>query len=157
MSSQQLDLFDDYALGLQKSQTDSLKGFFEATGMRGTSSLVFGDDNPICQKEIYVPNIAGKKMGVFFQIIGNLGGYANRECLDDTNMILLSDESLRKLEQGIKDEVIRDIEKRYDKSSAKFQNIQFACESDFIGWVKRRMETSPDEGTIRLLKLYEES
>lgn len=156
MSDQQLDLFNDYALDVQNQQAaNSLKGFFEATGIRNSSALVYGEDNPICQKEMYVPDIPGKNTGVFYQIIGNLGGYANKEFLDDTDMILLSDESLRKVEQGIKDDVILDLEKRYNKSSAKFQNLRFTCEGDFLGWVKRRLETAPDEGTRRLLEIYE--
>ena len=113
-----------------------------------------GKNNPISQKEIFVPDIPGKDMGVFCQIIGNLGGYANKEYFDDTNMILLSDETLRKLEQGIKDEAIIDIENRYNKSNAKIFNVQFTSESDFIGWVKRRTEKYHDECTLRLLELY---
>ncbi len=116
-----------------------------------------GKDNPISQKEIFVPNITGKDMGAFFQIIGNLGGYANKEYYDDTNMILLSDETLRKLEQGVKDDVIIDIENRYNKSNTKIFNVQFTSESDFIGWVKRRMEIYPDDSTITLLQKYESS
>ena len=96
-------------------------------------------------------------MDSFFQIIGNLGGYANKEYFDDTNMILLSDETLRKLEQGIKDNVILEIEDRYNKSNTKIFNIQFTSESDFIGWVKRRMELYPDDCTISLLHKYESS
>ena len=56
-----------------------------------------GKNNPIIQKEIFVPDIPGIDMGSFCQIIGNLGGYANKEYFDDTNMIMLSDETLRKL------------------------------------------------------------
>jgi len=158
MSDQQLDLFNDYALDMQNQQAaDSLKGFFEATGIRNSSPLVYGEENPICQKEIYVPEMAGKNTGVFYQIIGNLGGYANKEYLDDTNIILLPDVLLRKLEEGVKDEVIQEIEKYYSKSSVRFQNIQFTCEGDFLFWVKSRMETAPDECTLRLLDIYEKS
>jgi len=158
MSDQQLDLFNDYALDMQNQQAaDSLKGFFEATGIRNSSALVYGEENPICQKEIYVPEMAGKNTGVFYQIIGNLGGYANKEYLDDTNIILLPDVLLRKLEEGVKDEVIQEIEKYYSKSSVRFQNIQFTCEKDFLSWVKGRMETAPDECTLRLLDIYEKS
>ena len=114
-------------------------------------------DNPISQKEIYVPDILGINMDAFCQIIGNLGGYANKEYFDDTNMIMLGNETLRKLEQGIKDNVILDIEKRYNKSNAKIFNVQFTSESDFINWVKQRMTIYPDESTIALLQKYEES
>lgn len=116
-----------------------------------------GKENPISQKEIFVPDIPGIDMGSFCQIIGNLGGYANKEYYDDTNMILLSDETLRKLENGIKDDVIIDIENRYNNSNTKIFNIQFTSESDFIKWVKRRMEIYPDESTIALLQKYESS
>lgn len=157
MSSQQLDLFDDYAVDLQHEQKDSLKGFFEATGIRNSSSLVLGEDNPICQKEIFVPAIPGKNTGVFYQIVGNMGAYANKEYLDDTDMILLPDESLRKLEQGIKDEVVLFLEKQYGKSSIKFHRLRFTTESDFLGWVKRRLEKFPDDRTLKLLDIYEKS
>ena len=98
-----------------------------------------GKLNPISQKEIYVPIISGIDMGAFYQIIGNLGGYANKEYYDDTNLIMLSDETLHKLEQGIKDEVIVGIENRYNKSNTKIFNVQFTSESDFIKWVKKRL------------------
>jgi len=127
---------------------------------RVSSPLKYDDEgkiNPISQKEIFVPTISGIAMDSLFQIIGNLGGYANKEYFDDTNMILLSDETLRKLEQGIKDNVILEIEDRYNKSNTKIFNIQFTSESDFIGWVKRRMELYPDDCTISLLHKYESS
>lgn len=158
MSSQQLDLFNNYALDVQNQQAvDSLAGFFEATGIRISAPVVYGEENPICQKEMYVPTIPGKNMGVFYQIIGNLGGYANKEYLDNTNIILLPDDTLRKLEQGVKDDNVLDIEKRYNKSSTRFQNIQFTCERDFISWVKKRLETAPDESIKSLLEIYEKA
>ena len=113
-----------------------------------------GKENPISQKEIYVPNIPGVNMDAFYQIIGNLGGYANKEYFDETNLILLSNETLRKLEEGIKDNVILDIENRYNKSSAKIFNVQFTSESDFINWVEKRMVLFPDESTITLMQKY---
>lgn len=116
-----------------------------------------GRQNPISQKEIYVPEITGINMGVFFQIIGNLGGYANKEYIDDTSMILLSNETLRKLEQGIKDDIILGIENHYNQSNTKIFNIQFTSEFDFIRWVKQRMKLYPDESTIALLEKYESS
>ena len=125
---------------------------------RASSPLQYdteGKLNPISQKEIYVPTVSGIDMGVLYQIIGNLGGYANKEYYDDTNLIMLSDETLHKLEQGIKDEVIIGIENRYNKSNTKIFNVQFTSESDFIKWVKQRMKIFPDESTLRLLKEYD--
>ncbi len=114
-----------------------------------------GKHNPISQKEIYVPAFPGIDMGLIYQIIGNLGGYANKEYFDDIDLIMLSDETLHKLEQGIRDEVILGIENRYNKSNTKIFNVQFTSESDFINWVKKRQELYPDESTINLLQRYQ--
>lgn len=113
-----------------------------------------GWENRISQKEIYVPDFPDIDMYVFRQIIGNLGGYANKEYFDDTNIIMLSDTTLAKLEQGIKDEVILGIEEKYNKSNTKIFNVQFTSETDFINWVKELMKNYPDESTIALLEKY---
>lgn len=135
--------------------TDEDEDEDEDTGIRCSSPLVYGEDNPIYGMEIFVPNRPDTDMGILRQIIGNFGGYANTEYFDETNVVMLSAETLHLLEQGIKDEVITDIEKHYNASSAKFFNIQFTSEPDFISWVKKRLERYPDESTLMLLKGYE--
>ena len=94
-------------------------------------------------------------MGVIRQLIGNFGGFASAEYFDETNVVMLSTETMRLLEQGIKDEVITNIEKLYTESSSMIFNIQFTSETDFISWVKKRLEKFPDESTIDLLKKYD--
>lgn len=123
--------------------------------IRCSSPLVFGEGNPISGMEIYIPNRADMDMGVIRQLIGNFGGFANAEYFDDTNVVMLSAETMQLLEQGIKDEIITNIEKLYNESSAMFFNIQFTSEPDFISWVKTRLEKYPDESTMELLKKYE--
>ena len=127
----------------------------EDTGIRCSSPLVYGEDNPISGMEIYVPNRPNTDMGIIRQLIGNFGGFANKEYFDDTNVIMLSEETMRLLEQGVTDEVIADIENHYNDSSAKFFNIQFTSEPDFISWVKKRIAKFPDESTMELLKKYD--
>ena len=129
----------------------------DGTGIRCSSPLVYGNDNPIYGMEIFVPNRPNTDMGVIRQLIGNFGGYANTEYFDETNVVMLGDSTLQKLENGIKDEVILDIESQYNKSNTKMFNIQFTSESDFITWVKARMEKYPDESTITLLNIYEKT
>ena len=127
---------------------------------RFSSPLVYVKNssfNPISQKEIYVPDIPNVNMSIFRQIIGNLGGYANADYFDDTNIVLLSDETLKKLEQGEKDEVIITIENKYNKSNAKIFNVQFTSESDFINWVQFRVSSLQDDSTKALLLKYMES
>lgn len=127
----------------------------EDTGIRCSSPLIYGDDNPIYGMEIFVPNRPNADMGIIRQLIGNFGGYANTDYYDDTNIIMLSGETLGLLEQGIKDDVIKQIETQYNQSSTKMFNIQFTSEPDFISWVKKRMEKFPDESTMELLKKYD--
>lgn len=122
--------------------------------IRCSSPLAYGESNAIYGKEIYIPVIPGINMQMFRQIIGNLGGYANAEYYDDTNVVLLSNETLSKLEQGIKDEVIHYIEDCYNNGSSPMFNVQFTCEHDLISWVKQRLEKYPDEVTQKLLDAY---
>ena len=127
---------------------------------RVESPLIYdekGIENPLSQKEIYIPKEANIYTDVLYQIIGNLGGYANKEYYDDTNLIMLSIETLNNLERGNKDDVIKYIEDAYNKSDAIMFNVQFTSEPDFIKWVKKRMEIYPDESTIALLQKYESS
>ncbi len=126
----------------------------EDTGTRCSSPLVYGEGNPIYGMEIFVPDREGKDMGIIRQIIGNFGGYANPVYYDDTNVIMLGGDTLQKLQQGIKDEVIQRIENEYNHSSSRMFNIQFTSETDFIDWVNKRLEKFPDESTIELLKAY---
>ena len=127
----------------------------EDSGVRCSSPLVYGEDNPIYGMEIYVPNRPNIDMGILRQIIGNYGGYANTEYVDETNVVMLSKETLHLLEKGIKDDVISQIERLYNQSSTKMFNIQFTSEPDFITWVKKRLEKFPDESTTALLEMYE--
>lgn len=129
----------------------------EDTGVRCSSPLVYGEDNPIYGLEIYVPQRPNADMGVICQLIGNFGGYANPEYYDETNVIMLGEETLKKLEQGIKDEIIIQVEKQYNRSSAKMFNIQFTSEPDFIAWVKKRLVKYPDESTMKILERYEKA
>ena len=129
----------------------------EDAGVRSSSPLVYGEDNPIYGMEIYVPNRPNTDMGIIRQIIGNFGGYANAEYFEDTNVIMLGEDTLNKLKQGIKDDVITQIEIQYNNNSAKMFNIQFTSEPDFISWVKKRMEKYPDESTLSLLAQYAKS
>ena len=52
------------------------------------------------------------------------------------------------------DEIIVQIEKQYNQSSAKMFNIQFTSEPDFVAWVKKRLMRYPDESTMKLLERY---
>lgn len=126
----------------------------EENATRCTSPLKYGNANPICGKEIYVAGDSCAKMHALRQIIGNLGGYANAEYFDDTNIVLLPDNTLEKLRQGERDSLIRHIEDKHNNGSSPTFNVQFTSESDFIEWVEKRLEKFNDETTKALLKTY---
>ena len=124
---------------------------------RVTSPLSYDSEcrsNPMTRQEIYVPDFPGVDMYVVRQLIGNLGGYGNKEFFDETNIVMLSDSTLKKLKQGIKDDVILGIENRYNNSNSKIFNIQFTSESDFINWAKIWIEKFSDESSRPLLEKY---
>lgn len=123
-------------------------------GTRCSSPLVYDENNPVYGKEIFVPNRPNRDMGILRQIIGNYGGYANTQYFDETNVVMLSKETLRLLEQGIKDDVIIRIEKDYNDSPVKMFNVQFTSEPDFISWVQKRLKRFPDDSTMKLLNIY---
>lgn len=125
------------------------------TGVRCSSPLEYGEMNSIYGKEIYVPN-SNADLNLLRQIIGNYGGYANAEYNDETNIVMLSADTFHLLEQGIKDDVIKQIEKQYNESTSPVFNIQFTNEIEFIAWVNKRVEKFPDESTLQLLNIYKQ-
>lgn len=107
--------------------------------------------NSLAGKEIFVPDFENVNMNIFRQLIGNIGGYANNEYYEDTNVVMLSDSTLAKLKQGIKDDTILTIEEAYNRGSSDEFNVQFTCESDFMKWIKVRLDKFPDKSSAALL------
>ena len=107
--------------------------------------------NVISGKEIFIPVFENVNMDCLYQIVGNLGGYANKTYNSETNVVMLGDQTLDKLKRGEKDELIKSIENNYNNSSSKKFNIQFTSESDFLSWVRYRLKKCPDSSTQTLL------
>lgn len=122
------------------------------TGIRCSSPLEYGENNPVYGKEIFVPD--AENATIIRQIIGNFGGYGNAAYSDETNIVMLSNSTLELLKKGKKDDVIVSLENQYNKSNSRVFDIQFTCEADFIRWAKERMEKFPDESTLSLLDRY---
>lgn len=107
--------------------------------------------NGIYGKEIFVPECKNVDMLAFRQLIGNFGGFANNIYDDDTNIILLGDETLQRLRDGLKDDIIKYVENTYNRSDSKLFNIQFLSHADFLNWVKARLKRFPDTSSQMLL------
>lgn len=111
--------------------------------------------SPVYGRELYVPKIEGINYYALIQIIGNLGGFSNDQNYPNSDMILLPDETVEKLKNGIKDSIIHKIEDDYNRGDSKIFNCCFTCLSDFLKWVDFRLSKCPDSSTIELMnKLY---
>ncbi|MBQ0088295.1 MAG: hypothetical protein KBT27_03055 [Prevotellaceae bacterium] len=111
--------------------------------------------SPVYGRELYVPRIEGINYYSLIQIIGNLGGFSNDQNLPNSDMILLSDETIEKWKRGEKDAVIQGIEDKYNSGDTKIFDCCFTCLSDFLKWVEFRLSKCPDTSTIELMnKLY---
>ena len=106
--------------------------------------------SPVYGLEIFVPEYLGFPTGVMRQLIGNFGGYANAQLYDNTSLIMVSDETVINMKNRVKDEVISYMEKEYEHSSSKSFDMQFTCYSDFLAWVRTRLEKCPDPSSQKL-------
>lgn len=126
--------------------------------MHQSSPFVYNMDSvhsPVYGRELFIPEIKGVNAYALGQIIGNLGGFSNNQNLPNTDMVLLSDETVENLKHGIKDSVILKIERDYNNGTAKMFSCCFTCLSDFLKWLHFRLIQCPDSSTQALLdRLY---
>lgn len=115
--------------------------------------------NVIASRELFCGRGFAGKFSLFDQIIGNLGASGDGiQIYPETNIIVLSDATLRKLENGVKDATIRYIEEYYNHSDAiTFDNYSFVSESDILQYVSDRCSRIGDEVTMELYEKYMES
>lgn len=116
-----------------------------------------GMRNIIASKEIFYGKGFAGEFYLFDQLTGNLGAFGdNIQIYPETDMCLLSDSTLRKLEKGEKDETIRYIEDFYNRSSAVTFKYSFLSESDVLDYCERRCRECGDKLTMGILKRYKE-
>ncbi|MBQ0047645.1 MAG: 3'-5' exoribonuclease [Prevotellaceae bacterium] len=115
----------------------------EEMSSRITSPVIYDESgliNPLSQKEIFIAGNLSGNIELLSQIIGNMGGYANRIYYEDTNIILLGDSTFEKMINGETDETLLQIEKEYNNSQSPAFNIQFTSETELLCWVNRRLK-----------------
>ena len=90
--------------------------------------------NPLYMKELYLaPDIPEG----FYQKLGNRGIYANTYIDDTTDVIVISDNSLRHLQEGTSDETLHYIEGQYNQSRAQAFRFVMTSEGDLLDWLKK--------------------
>ena len=114
--------------------------------------------NPFSCKEIYIGEDLKGDRNIFFQIVGNLGGYANRELFPETNIILLSDTTVERIKNKEKDETIEFIQNSYNAGTDSLGTFTYklVTESEYLTWVKKWCEKYHVEETMNMLKAYKQ-
>ena len=108
-------------------------------------------ENPLYTKEIFIPQMAKNKKIYLKQLLGNFGGRATEKYSDKTSIVMLSQDTINKLKEGVKDDVIVDLENQHNNIGLEIFNIQFTSINDFTKWVKARLQQFPDSASQRLL------
>lgn len=111
----------------------------------------------ISGKEIFVDGniVAGRLF--LKQIIGNLGAYGNEELFPETNICLLSDETIDALRIGSKNATIKYIQDTYNKEKSVTFNFNFMGLSEFLDHCKLRCEQCQDDVTMSLYEQFMEA
>ena len=113
--------------------------------------------NPIAGKELYYGEGLAGDRGLFGQITGNLGAAGDNSICPETNILLLSDSTLHKLECGEKDETILYIENFYNNSKAVTFDYKFISEGDVLSFCKTWCEWHGDRSTSYYYNRYMET
>ena len=113
--------------------------------------------NHIATRTIYAgKDLAGERM-YFAQILGNLGAYCDNAIDNDTDICLLSEATLTKLQFGEKDETIKYIQDKYNADKSIIFDWSFISENEVLDYCKRRCDAYDDEVTMDLYEKYMKS
>lgn len=110
--------------------------------------------NIIASKELYYGKGFAGDFDLFSQITGNLGAFGDNAIYPETNICILSDNTIEKLMKGIKDDTILYIENFYNKNKSNRFNFLFLSESELLNYCKQRSELCGDEYTLYLYNKY---
>lgn len=94
-----------------------------------------GGENPLYMEELYLPPDTQESL---YQMLGNLGIYANAYIDETTDIIVLSDRSLQHLREGLSDDTLRYIEQQYNQSRAQTFRFRMTSEGELLTWIKNR-------------------
>ena len=93
--------------------------------------------NPLYTKELYLPPDTDAPQAELYQMLGNRGVYANAYIDDTTDVIVISNGSLKHLQEGQTDESLRYIEQQYNQSRAQAYRSVMTSEGELLEWLKK--------------------
>jgi hypothetical protein len=92
-----------------------------------------GSMNPLYTKELYLaPDVPAD----LYQMLGNRGVYANTYIDDTTDVLVISDASLKRLHEGQTDDSLRYIEQQYNQSRAQAFRFPMTSEGELLSWLR---------------------
>lgn len=110
--------------------------------------------NPFYGKNVYFSEGLCSDPLLFFQLIGNYGGWGtNRDLSLDIDVVVLSDKILATLKTGIKTVEFLRIERHWNERLKKANKLKLLSERALISFSSQRIRTSGDWSTSRILEV----
>ena len=110
--------------------------------------------NPFSMKYFYYKGEDEKEFFYLSQLIGNLGGCLEKEITTDTQVYILPDSTLKKLERGEKDATILYIQNSYNNSKAVTFDLTFILLSEVLTFICLFIDRFQEKSTIELYEKY---
>ena len=92
--------------------------------------------NPLYTHELYISPDTQTPQAELYQLLGDRGIYANGYIDETTDVLLISDQTLRDLEEGRSNEVIQYIEKTYNESRSQAFNYTMTTETELLQFLR---------------------
>jgi hypothetical protein len=103
-------------------------------------------------KEVFFTSGFSKDKSILFQILGNLGAFANDYELDNSiNVFVVSNIILESLAKGSKDNILDTLETKLNSKGQPFKDLIIITESTLIGFAEKRTSFYSDRTTQELL------
>ena len=103
-------------------------------------------------KEVFFKSDFLNDKSILFQILGNLGAYANNYELDNSiNVFVVSNLILESLEKGFKDNILGTLETKLNSKGQPLKDLIIITESTLIDFVNKRNTYYSDKATQELL------
>ena len=113
-----------------------------------------GMNNIIATKELFFGKNFSGNIDLLRQITGNLGAFGDTDIYPETNICVLSDNTIELLSHGTKDETIAYIEDYYNNRNSITFDFSFLSESAILDYCRRRCEWCGDKITMSLYMKY---
>jgi hypothetical protein len=95
---------------------------------------------------------------ILYQMIGNLGAYANDYELENSiSVFVMSDSLYGQMKMGFKNEVLKLLESKLNAKGQSFKDLLIITESSLVDFVKKRTSYYDDRATQALINSLQDS